>query len=134
MAELHNKDSALIFGGAYLANLTTLTTLGKIYDDLIYFSDEQNHASLIEGMRASRCEKKIFDHDDLVQLEELLKEQDIDRPKIIVFESVYSMTGTTANIKEIVALAKKYNALTYIDEVHGVGLYNHDGAGLTWYF
>ena len=130
LAELHNKDSALIFGGAYLANLTTLTTLGKIYDDLIYFSDEQNHASLIEGMRASRCEKKIFDHNDLVQLEELLKEQDIDRPKIIVFESVYSMTGTTANIKEIVALAKKYNALTYIDEVHGVGLYNHDGAGL----
>ncbi len=130
LAKLHNKDSALIFNGAYMANLTTLMTLGKIFENLIYFSDEQNHASLIEGMRASRCEKQIFDHNNLEQLEQMLKAQDINRPKVIVFESVYSMTGTTASIREIVALAKKYNALTYIDEVHGVGLYNHDGAGL----
>ena len=131
LARLHNKDSALIFGGAYLANLTTLTTLGKIFDDLIYFSDEENHASLIEGMRASRCEKQIFRHNDLDQLEDMLKEQDLERPKVIVFESVYSMSGTISPIIEIVKLAKKYNALTYIDEVHGVGLYNHDGAGLS---
>lgn len=130
LAKLHSKDAALIFNGAYMANLTTLTTLGKIFENLLYLSDEQNHASLIEGMRASRCEKQIFDHNNIVQLEEMLAAQDINRPKVIVFESVYSMTGTTASIKEIVALAKKYNALTYIDEVHGVGLYNHDGAGL----
>lgn len=130
IARLHNKENALIFGGAYMANLTTLSTLGNIFNDLIYFSDEQNHASLIEGMRASRCEKKIFKHNNLDALESMLSQEDINRPKVIVFESVYSMTGTTAPIKEIVALAKKYNALTYIDEVHGVGLYNEDGAGL----
>lgn len=129
LAKLHDKDSALIFGGAYLANLTTLQTIGKIFPDIVFISDQRNHASLIEGMRASKKEKIIFRHNDLEHLEYILQSMPIERPKMVVFESVYSMIGTVAPIKEIVELSKKYNALTYIDEVHAVGLYGKAGAG-----
>lgn len=131
LALLHKKDSALIFGGAYLANLTTLQTMGKIFPDIVYISDERNHASLIEGMRASKKEKHIFRHNDMEHLESILASIPIDRPKMIVFESVYSIIGSIAPIQDVIALAKKYNSLTYIDEVHAVGLYGADGAGLT---
>jgi len=129
LAKLHNKDSALIFSGAYLANLTTLQTMGKIFPDIAFISDQYNHASLIEGMRASKKDKFIFRHNDMEDLDYILQSMPLDRPKMIVFESVYSMIGSVGHIKEIIALAKKYNALTYIDEVHAVGLYGPRGAG-----
>jgi 5-aminolevulinate synthase len=131
LARLHQKEAALIFGGAYLANLTTLNTLGRLFKEAIFLSDERNHASLIEGMRATGCQKLIFRHNDAAHLEELLKKLPIDQPKIIVFESVYSINGTIAPLKEIAALAKQYNCLTYLDEVHAVGLYGTDGGGIT---
>jgi 5-aminolevulinate synthase len=129
LARLHNKEAALVFGGAYLANLTTLSTLGKIFPEIVFISDEQNHASLIEGMRASRCEKIIFRHNDVAHVHEILSQLPLDQPKMLVFESVYSISGTVAPVRELVALAKEFNALIYIDEVHAVGLYNADGAG-----
>lgn len=131
LARLHSKDGALIFGGAYLANLTTLHTMGKIFPDIVFISDQRNHASLIEGMRASKREKMIFRHNDVEHLEEILASLPVDRPKMIVFESVYSIIGSIAPITDIIALSKKYNALTYIDEVHAVGLYGTDGGGKT---
>ncbi len=131
LARLHHKEAALIFSGAYLANLTTLNTLGRLFKEAIFLSDEKNHASLIEGMRATNCQKLIFRHNDAAHLEELLKQLPIDQPKIIVFESVYSINGTIAPLKEITALAKKYHCLTYLDEVHAVGLYGMDGGGIT---
>lgn len=131
LAALHHKEAALIFGGAYLANFTVLSTLGRLFKDAIFLSDEKNHASLIEGMRATNCKKLIFRHNNATHLEELLKELPVDQPKIIVFESVYSINGTIAPLKEIAALAKKYNCLTYLDEVHAVGLYGQDGGGIT---
>lgn len=131
IADLHQKEAALLFGSAYLANLTALGTLGKILPNAIMLSDESNHASIIEGIKASGCEKQIFKHNDLVELECLLKNIPIDQPKVIVFESVYSMSGTIAPITEIILLAKKYQALTYIDEVHAVGIYGENGGGLT---
>lgn len=99
--------------------------------DTIYFSDSKNHASLIHGIRNGRCEKKVFRHNDPEHLEELLRNTDISRPKIIVFESVYSMSGTVGPIKEIVELAERFNALVFIDEVHAVGLYGPTGAGVS---
>lgn len=129
LARLHDKEAALVFGGAYLANLTTLSTMGKIFPDLVFISDEQNHASLIEGMRASRCEKIIFRHNDIAHVHEILSSLPSDKPKMLVFESVYSISGTVAPIQELVALAKEFGALIYIDEVHAVGLYNDNGAG-----
>ncbi|MFN8015618.1 MAG: 5-aminolevulinate synthase [Acidimicrobiia bacterium] len=129
LAKLHGKDSALIFSGAYMANLTTLQTLGKIFPDICFISDQRNHASLIEGMRASKKDKIIFRHNDVEHLEYILQSMPVERPKLIVFESVYSMIGTISPIEEVIKLAKKYNALTYIDEVHAVGLYGHRGAG-----
>jgi 5-aminolevulinate synthase len=131
IADLHQKDAALLFGSAYLANLTAIGTIGKILPDAIILSDECNHASIIEGIKASGCEKRIFKHNDLEELEQLLKSIPIEKPKVIVFESVYSMSGTIAPITEMVLLAKKYQALTYIDEVHAVGLYGEHGGGLT---
>ncbi len=130
LAAWHQKESALLFNGAYQANVTTLQTLARHIPDLIFFSDERNHASIIEGMRGCRNEKKIFRHNDTRHLEELLQTVEYDRPRLIVFESVYSMSGTISPVKEIAALAKKYNALTYVDEVHGVGLYGESGAGI----
>jgi 5-aminolevulinate synthase len=110
--------------------VTTLQTLGKNIPGLIFFSDERNHASIIEGIRGCKNEKKVFRHNDVQHLEELLQSVSLEKPKLIVFESVYSMSGTIAPIKAIAKLAKKYNALTYIDEVHGVGLYGPTGAGV----
>jgi 5-aminolevulinate synthase len=130
LANWHKKETALLFNGAYQANVTTLQTLGKNIPGLVILSDEKNHASIIEGIRGCKNEKKIFRHNDLQHLEELLTGIEVSRPKLIVFESVYSMSGTIAPVKEIIALAKKYNALTYIDEVHGVGLYGNTGAGI----
>ncbi len=130
LAAWHEKEEALLFNGAYQANVTTLQTIGKNIPGLIIFSDERNHASIIEGIRGCKNEKKIFRHNDMQHLEELLSTVEIDKPKLIVFESVYSMSGNIAPVKTIVALARKYNALTYIDEVHGVGLYGDTGAGI----
>ncbi len=130
LAQWHRKEAALIFGGAYLANLTTLQTLGRRIPELIFISDERNHASIIEGIRSAGNEKKIFRHNDTVHLEALLASVPPEQPKLVVFESVYSMNGSVAPVKEIIRLAKKYNALTYVDEVHAIGLYGVTGAGI----
>ena len=130
VADLHQKEAGLVFSSGYVANEGALGTLGKLLPDCVMFSDEMNHASMIHGIKESKCEKHIFRHNDVEHLEELLKSVDIDRPKIIAFESVYSMDGDIAPIKEIVDLADKYNAMTYLDEVHGVGLYGARGGGV----
>lgn len=130
IAAWHKKESSLLFNGAYQANVTTLQTLGRNIPGLVFISDERNHASIIEGMRGCKNEKKIFRHNDVEHLEELLQSIPIDKPKMIVFESVYSMSGTIAPVKKIAELSKKYNTLTYVDEVHGVGLYGTTGAGV----
>jgi 5-aminolevulinate synthase len=130
LADLHNKEAALTFTSGYVSNDATLTTLAKILPDLVYLSDESNHASMIAGIKNSNTEKQIYRHLDTDHLEELLKEIDINRPKIIAFESAYSMDGLISPIEKICELAKKYNALTYIDEVHSVGLYGKGGAGI----
>jgi 5-aminolevulinate synthase len=131
LAGLHKKEAALLFSGAYLANTTALSTLGKLFKDVVFISDEENHASLIEGIKGCHAEKYIFRHNDTNHLEEILKTIATDRPKIIVFESVYSISGTIGPVEDIILLAKKYNCLTYIDEVHAVGLYGKDGGGIT---
>lgn len=130
LAAWHKKEAALLFNGAYQANVTTLQTLGKNIPGLVFLSDERNHASIIEGIRGCKNEKKVFRHNDLDHLEEILQAIPQDKPKLIVFESVYSMSGSISPVEEIAALATKYNALTYIDEVHGVGLYGSTGAGI----
>ncbi|MGI4775490.1 MAG: 5-aminolevulinate synthase, partial [Janthinobacterium lividum] len=130
LAQLHNKESALVFTSGYVANDTTLSSLSKIMPGLVFFSDQLNHASIIAGICNSKAEKQVYDHLNVFHLEELLKKTDIDRPKIIVFESAYSMDGLFSPIDEICKLAKKYNALTFIDEVHTVGLYGKQGAGV----
>lgn len=130
LADLHQKEMALVFTSGYVANDTTLATLAKIMPEIVFFSDELNHASIISGIRNSKAEKHVYHHLDAKHLEELLKKVDINRPKIIVFESAYSMDGLFSPIKEIINLAKKYNALTFIDEVHTVGLYGKQGAGV----
>lgn len=128
-AKLHNKESSLIFVSGYVANDTSIQALVKIIPDLVIFSDQKNHASIISGTRNSKAEKQIFQHNDIDHLEELLKKYPKDRAKIIIIESVYSMDGDFGKILEIIDLAKKYNALTYVDEVHAVGLYGKTGAG-----
>ncbi len=130
LADLHSKDSALVFTSGYVSNDAVLTTLAKILPDLVYLSDESNHASMIAGIKNSRAEKQVYRHLDTDHLEELLKNIDINRPKIIAFESAYSMDGLISPIAKICELAKKYNALTYLDEVHSVGLYGFRGAGI----
>lgn len=130
VADLHDKEAALVFSSGYTANEGALGTLAKLLPNCIIFSDALNHASMIHGMRSSGAETKVFRHNDVAHLEELLKATDIKRPKIIAFESVYSMEGDIAPIAEIVALAEKYGALSYLDEVHGVGLYGPRGGGV----
>eukprot|EP01129_Flabellula_baltica_P016818 TRINITY_DN9136_c0_g1_i1.p1 TRINITY_DN9136_c0_g1~~TRINITY_DN9136_c0_g1_i1.p1 ORF type:complete len:512 (-),score=116.91 TRINITY_DN9136_c0_g1_i1:25-1560(-) len=130
LAKLHKMSGSLVFANCYTANATTISTLAKLIPGLKLYSDEKNHASLIEGIRNSRAPKAVFRHNDLEHLEELLSADDIDTPKMIIFESVYSMDGSIGKIKEICDLADKYNALTFIDEVHAVGLYGETGAGV----
>lgn len=130
LASWHKKEAALLFNGAYAANVTTLQTLARHLPGLVFISDERNHASIIEGMRGCKNVKKIFRHNDTDHLEDILSSLPPGQPKLIVFESVYSITGTVAPVKKIVQLAERYNALTYVDEVHAVGLYGASGAGI----
>lgn len=130
LADFHQKESALIFTSGYVANETTLATLAHFLPNCLILSDEKNHASIIHGIRNSRAEKKIFKHNDVSDLEAHLKSVDRSRPKLVVFESVYSMDGDISPIKEMAELAKAYNALTFLDEVHGIGLYGERGAGV----
>ena len=130
LADLHGKESALVFTSGYVANEATLTTLNKILPGLITFSDAYNHASMIAGIRHGGGERHIFRHNDLEHLESLLKAAPADAPKLIAFESVYSMDGDISDIRATVALAKKYGCLTYLDEVHAVGLYGARGGGV----
>ena len=130
LANLHQKEASLIFTSGYVANLTTLSTIGQMLPNCVMLSDSNNHNSMIAGIRHSRSEKIIFKHNDVVDLENKLLGLDKNRPKVIAFESVYSMDGDIAPIKEICDLAEKYGALTFLDEVHAVGLYGANGAGV----
>ncbi len=130
LADLHGKESALLFTSGYVSNEASLSTLYKILPGLIVFSDALNHNSMISGIRGGRGPRQIFRHNDLAHLEELLAAADPAAPKLIAFESVYSMDGDIADIPGTVALAKKYGAMTYIDEVHAVGMYGPRGAGV----
>ena len=130
LADLHGKTGALLFTSGYVANEASLSTLYKILPGLIIFSDALNHASMIAGIRNGGGERRIFRHNDLAHLEALLATAPSDAPKLIAFESVYSMDGDIADLAGTIALAKKYGALTYLDEVHAVGLYGKRGAGV----
>ena len=130
LADLHGKEAALLFTSAYVANDATLSTLVKLVPGTVVFSDEKNHASMIEGIRHGQCEKHIFRHNDVADLEAKLKKVPKVTPKIIAFESVYSMDGHIAPVAAICDLAEKYGALTYLDEVHAVGLYGPRGGGI----
>jgi 5-aminolevulinate synthase len=130
LADLHRKEAALLFTSAYVANDTTLATLQKLLPGCVIFSDEKNHASMIAGIRNGGGEKRIWRNNDVADLEAKLRSVEADRPKIIAFESVYSMDGLMAPIGAICDLAQKYGALTYLDEVHAVGLYGPRGGGL----
>ncbi len=130
IADLHGKPGALLFTSGYVANQATLATLAKVLPGLIVFSDALNHASMIEGIKHGGCQRHIFRHNDLEHLETLLAGAPAHAPKLIAFESVYSMDGDIADLAGTIALAKKYGALTYLDEVHAVGLYGLRGAGV----
>jgi len=130
LADLHQKEAALLFTSAYIANDATLSTLPKLFPGLIIYSDALNHASMIEGVRRNGGAKRIFRHNDVAHLRELLEADDLDAPKLIAFESIYSMDGDFGPIEAICDLADEFNALTYIDEVHAVGMYGPRGAGV----
>ena len=128
LGRLHNKEAALLFTSAYNANQTTIETMAKIIPDIMFISDEQNHSSIIQGIRHSKAKKEIFKHNDVDDLESILMSN--TGPKCVIFESVYSMDGDIAPVKDIVDVCKKYNAITFIDEVHAVGLYGPTGPGI----
>jgi 5-aminolevulinate synthase len=130
LADLHGKPAALIFTSGYVSNQTGIPTIAKLLPDCLLLSDALNHNSMIEGVRQSGCEKLVWRHNDVGHLEELLKAADPKRPKLIMFESLYSMDGDVAPVHAICDLAKRYGALTYVDEVHAVGMYGARGGGI----
>jgi len=130
LADLHGKEAALVFTSGYVSNQTGIATIAKLMPDCLILSDAWNHNSMIEGVRQAGCEKAIFRHNDMAHLEELLAAQPRERPKMIVFEALYSMDGDTAPVKPICDLAEKYGAMTYCDEVHAVGMYGPRGGGI----
>lgn len=130
LADLHGKSGALLFTSGYVSNDATLSTLGKILPDLIIYSDALNHASMIEGIRRSKADYRVFRHNDVEHLRALMENDDPERPKVIAFESVYSMDGDIGPIEAICDLADEFDALTYLDEVHAVGMYGEEGAGV----
>lgn len=131
LASLHGKEASLLFTSGYVSNEATLSTLGRILPGLIIYSDELNHASMIEGIRRSGAERRVFRHNDVDHLRALMALDDEARPKLIAFESVYSMDGDFGRMKEICDIADEFNAMTYLDEVHAVGLYGDGGAGVS---
>jgi len=131
LSDLHGTEASLLFTSGYTANMTTLMTLGAMIPGCIIFSDAQNHNSMIEGIRHSRTSRMVFRHNDIEHLEELLAAAPINAPKLIAFESVYSMDGDIAPIEKICDLADKYNAMTFLDEVHAVGMYGPRGGGVS---
>ncbi len=134
IAKFHEKQDAIVFTSGYISNLATLSAITSIIPKIVIFSDSKNHASIISGIKHNRANKEIFKHNDIDDLVEKIKKYPIDTPKIIVFEGVYSMDASTPKILEIVEIAKKYNCLTYIDEVHAVGLYGKSGQGIASHF
>ncbi|KJE35522.1 5-aminolevulinate synthase [Thalassospira sp. HJ] len=130
LADLHGKEAALLMTSGYVANWTTLSTLGSKLPDCVIISDSENHNSMIEGMRHSKAERRIWKHNDIAHLEEILKDLGPQRAKIVAFESVYSMDGDIAPIGQILDLCEKYNAISYLDEVHAVGMYGPRGGGV----